>query len=247
MVSEQAQMGSVMMTRLFIVRHAEAKGNVDQVFHGWTDSQLTPKGHQQAMAVAKRLCGHNFHAILSSPLTRTKQTAEYILKEVKKQSKGPCEDKLIFLEDLKEIHGGDWEDVSFITLQQKYPQELLLWSEQPHLHRMPNGESMVEFEKRLIRVFSQILETYEGHDVCVVTHGTVLRTVLCYFKGCSMEKMRDIPWFENTAVTILENSEAGFELIGAGDDQHLPDDLKTLKHQVWNQSRKINHENNHEK
>ena len=43
------------MTRLIFVRHGEARGNIERVFHGFTNSALTENGRRQAERLAERL------------------------------------------------------------------------------------------------------------------------------------------------------------------------------------------------
>ena len=59
----------MMKTKLIIVRHAEAEGNKTRRFHGWTDSNLTERGHLQAQRVADRLKDVKIDVIYSSSLT----------------------------------------------------------------------------------------------------------------------------------------------------------------------------------
>lgn len=120
-----------MKTKLIIVRHAEAVGNVIREFHGWTDSEITEKGHKQAQLVAERLKEQPIDVIYSSSLKRTRQTGEYISKV-----KGL---PIIFRDDLKEINGGLWEGMPWSELSKAFPKEYVIWEEQPHIHQMPEG------------------------------------------------------------------------------------------------------------
>jgi len=108
-----------MKTRLIFVRHAEAEGNVNRRFQGWTDGELTEKGHIQAQKVAKRLKDEKIDVIYSSSLKRTMQTADYISK-IKNLP-------IIRTDKLKEINGGDWENVSFDELPTLWPHEHDTW------------------------------------------------------------------------------------------------------------------------
>lgn len=214
-----------MKTTLFIIRHAEAEGNVGRVFHGVTDSFLTPKGHKQCERLAEELFKEDFDVIISSPLNRTRQTAEYILKGREK--------KLFFDEDLKEINGGKWEECTWQELSEKWPKEYETWDLRPHLHQMPDGDSVASFQKRLIGAFDKIIKEHKGKKICVVTHGTGIKTLMCHFKGVALSQMVFFKWFDNTAITVVEHSDEGFNLLKQGDDSHLPDNLKTVKHQDW--------------
>src|SRR5207247_4078114 len=67
-------------TTFYFVRHGESEGNAARVFTGQTDSPLTARGRKQAAAVAEELAQVKFDRIVSSDLSRTRDTAEGIAK-----------------------------------------------------------------------------------------------------------------------------------------------------------------------
>lgn len=219
-----------MKTRLIFVRHAEAEGNISRRFHGWYDSKITEKGHKQAKKVAERLSELSIDVIYSSSLTRTLQTAQYIA-DAKRLP-------IIRTDKLKEINGGDWEDMPFDQLPLKYPKEYHMWENETHLHTMPNGESVKEFYDRLINEVKSIIAQNRGKDICIVTHGAALRTMLCRFYGKKLENIKDNFWHENTSVTVIDydDSKDEFEVLMEGDAEHLDFDLSTIQSQDWYQT-----------
>jgi len=214
-----------MKTRLIFVRHAEAEGNKIRRFHGWTDSGLTEKGHLQAEKAAERFKQIDVDVIYSSTLKRTRQTAEYIAKV-----KGL---PVITSENLREINGGDWEDLEWTELEKRWPEEYDTWENRPHVHRMPNGESMEEFQERLLNEVMSIIKRHEGKNICIVTHGTAIRAMLCHFKQCSLEEMINIAWCDNTALTIIDYENGAFDIVLQGDSSHLDQELGTVVNQDW--------------
>lgn len=214
-----------MRTRLILVRHAEAEGNKIRRFHGWTDSALTEKGHLQAKCVSDRLKDIKIDILYSSSLTRTLQTAEYISKE-------KCL-PIIRTDKLKEINGGDWEDISWNELQERWPEAYETWDNSPHKHQMPNGESMEGFQKRLVDEIMHIIHQNRGKNICIVTHGTALRALICHFRACTLEEMLDIAWCDNTAVTIMDYRDGLFTTVTEGDATHLGSELGTIGDQAW--------------
>ncbi len=216
-----------MKTRLIFVRHAEAEGNANRVFHGWTDSNITEKGRLQAQIVAEKISGLDIDVIYSSSLKRTVQTASYIAN--KKRLPVICSD------DLKEINGGDWEDISWEELERKWPEQYGLWGKMPHLHIMPNGESMVGLMERLLTEIRRIIGINKGRNVCIVTHGTAIQVLMCCFRGCGLEKMSDYLWHDNTAVSVVDydDEKDRFEIIMEGDSAHLDDNMSTVRNQKW--------------
>ncbi len=214
-----------MKTRLIFVRHAEAEGNLNRVFHGWTDADITEKGHKQAQKAAERLSEVKIDVIYSSSLKRTLKTAEYIAR-VKNLP-------ILKTDKLKEINGGDWEGKRWDELTGNWPEEYYTWENKPHIHRMPNGESMQEFQSRLIKEVEYIIDNNKGKDICVVTHGTAIKALMCYFQGCELDEMLNIKWYDNTSITMLDYDDGKFEVLLEGDISHLGDELGTVSKQEW--------------
>lgn len=186
---------------------------------------LTEKGHLQAKCVAERIRDIPIDVLYSSSLQRTMQTASYI-SEVKGLP-------VITSDQLKEINGGDWEDLTWSELQENWPVEYEVWENNPHLHRMPNGESMEEFQKRLLDEVMYIINRHEGKNICIVTHGTAIRAMMCHFRACTLEEMNNVAWCDNTALTIIDFEEGVFTTETEGNATHLGNDLATIVNQDW--------------
>lgn len=214
-----------MKTKMIIVRHAEAVGNKIREFHGWTDEGITERGTLQAQQVAQRLKDTAIDVIYSSILKRTMETAGFIAR----MKNLP----ILSREDLKEINGGLWEGMRWDDLLAKYPDEYHIWETKPHLHQMPEGESMEAFRQRVVCAITDIFQREEGKNICVVTHGTVIRVLMCWFKGWPLEDIVKITWYDNTAVTIVTKDNNVFQIEMEGDATHLDDTTSTLENQQW--------------
>lgn len=215
-----------MITKIIFVRHGEAEGNFERVFHGQTDSNLTDKGHIQAKKAAMKLKNEDIDVIYSSPLKRAYETAKYIADE-----KGI--EQIITDEGLMEIYGGEWENVKWEDLPQKWPEEYDDWEHHPHLHCMPAGESMKQAYCRIVDTVSKIANENKGRNICIVTHGTVLRALMCHIYRKHFEDLITVSWYDNTAITIVEYVDDGFKVILEGDNSHLGDELSTFATQDW--------------
>ncbi|WP_082075384.1 histidine phosphatase family protein [Pseudomonas sp. 2(2015)] len=69
------------MKRYYIVTHGQAQHHIDNLVGGWFDSRLTPKGIEQAQALARFFSAQGFAkspAIYSSDLLRCKETATIV-------------------------------------------------------------------------------------------------------------------------------------------------------------------------
>ncbi len=61
-----------MTTKIFLVRHAEAEGNLFRVAHGQYDSNITPQGYRQLAYLRRRFQGERLDAVYGSDLTDRK-------------------------------------------------------------------------------------------------------------------------------------------------------------------------------
>lgn len=226
-----------MTTRLILVRHAEAEGNFTRRYHGWTDSSLTPKGHLQAKRLAGKLLDEKIDVIYSSSLKRTIQTAGYIAES--KNLPIQTTDKL------KELNGGDWENQYFADLELNWPAEYERWENHPDLLTMPNGESVADFQKRLIEEIEKIRDENNGKSICIVTHGTAIRTLVCYFNNIPLSEICNVPWDENTSYSIIEYDGEKYRFLLQSESSHLGDDLGTIVKQSWFQKHKKQIEENY--
>lgn len=70
--------------KYFVMRHGEAKHNVEQVLdpNGDPNNHLTEKGKQQVLETAKKLKRQRIDLIIASPFIRTRETAAILQKEL---------------------------------------------------------------------------------------------------------------------------------------------------------------------
>lgn len=212
------------MTRLILVRHGEAEGNVNRRFHGHFDSHLTPNGHKQVLKLVQRLAQEKIDILYSSDLSRAYETAKYIADKKNMD--------INVLKGLREINGGDWEDVPWADLPERWPEANEHWEHQPHLLQMPNGESMVKFQERVVKTVTEIIQQNDDMNICVVTHGTAIKALLCFFYGKPLEEFINIPWHDNASITVIYIDGNTYKVALEGDNAHLGE-LSTLAKQNW--------------
>ena len=68
------------MTTIYLIRHAEAEGNLYRRIHGWYDALTTTRGWLQIQALERRFTDIPIDAVWSSPLFRTMATARAIYR-----------------------------------------------------------------------------------------------------------------------------------------------------------------------
>ena len=214
-----------MKTKLIFVRHGEATGNIDRIFHGFTDSDLTENGHKQIERTAQVLAGETIDYIYSSGLKRAHQTACAIAAHHSLEvSVDPR---------FREINGGKWETEFWDDLPKLFPESYDDWVNNPHLVELPEGESMMEFAARLCEAVMDVIEAHPGKVICIATHGTCVRVLSCLCQNKPLTELNTVKWCDNAAITVAEyDDEAGFTLLIDGDNTHLGD-ISTINDQDW--------------
>ena len=175
--------------------------------------------------MAKELSGTHLDAIYSSDLKRTYNTA----KEISKAR----DMKITKDKELREIFGGEWEDVLWDELPTRFPESFGFWLKDPLLLEIPGGETMVEFQKRVCNAVLKIVEKNKGKTICIVTHGTAIKVMLCKYYGKSLSDLPDMLWHDNASITIVEfNDCLQPSVIVEGENTHLGGH-STLAKQTW--------------
>ena len=103
-------------TRLHLLRHGQVEGYEQKRYNGQQDVSLTDLGKQQSAAFAGRFQHFRLTAIYSSDLRRCRVAADQIALL---QNVSP-----VYLEELRELHCGEWEGQTWQQLQTNYPE---LW------------------------------------------------------------------------------------------------------------------------
>jgi len=148
-----------------LVRHGETEWSRDGKHTGRTDVPLTAKGREQADAVGRALQGRRFACVLTSPLSRARETCRLA---------GFGGDAVV-LEDLVEWDYGAYEGRTTVDIRRERP-GWTLWAE-----GVPGGETADQVAARADRVLAQIASA-DG-DVLVFAHGHVLRVLTARWLG----------------------------------------------------------------
>ena len=108
------------MTEIYLIRHAQAEGNIYRFMQGHWDGDVTETGRYQIKALAEKLKDIKIDAVYSSDLKRAFLTAQAVLKyhpEIRINT-----DKRI-----REINLGPWEGVPFGNLYYHHKEDMTLF------------------------------------------------------------------------------------------------------------------------
>ena len=200
------------MTTIYLIRHAEAEGNVFRRIHGQYDSCVTPNGYRQIAALAQRFAGIPVDAVYASDLKRTCLTATAIYRQ-----KGlPLHRDARF----REVGLGPWEDTPFGELERRYPAQLHAFSHDSYHWYVEGAECFLQYAHRFLAGLEDVVRRHEGQSIAIFSHGMVLRGALIelFFPG----QDEGVSHSENTAVTELHWENDSYELISLN-DAYAPD------------------------
>lgn len=213
------------MTKTYLIRHAEAEGNLYRRIQGQYDSLVTPRGMRQIEALAERFKDVPIDAVYSSDMKRTMATAAAVTKYK--------DLPLVTTPALREVCLGVWEDEPWGNLEQTDPALLYSFNFNPREFIAPGCEPFDQLQARLYGAVSGIAARHEGQTVAVFSHGMAIRAFLARVKGVAPENIGSIAHADNTAVTLLHWDGAGFEIVFENDNSHLTEEVSTLAQQRW--------------
>ncbi|MBB4676570.1 broad specificity phosphatase PhoE/ribonuclease HI [Crossiella cryophila] len=157
-------------TRLILLRHGQTEMSAQRRYSGLGDPQLTEIGRRQAAAAAKRLSSFTeVSAVIASPLTRTRQTAQAVgdaLGLAPEISQG-----------LVETNFGAWEGLTFTEAARRDPALHARWLADPTVPT-PGGESFDQVHRRVARARDEVLAARAGQTVVLVSHVTPIKSLL---------------------------------------------------------------------
>ncbi len=215
-----------MKTTVYLIRHAEAEGNVYRRCHGIYDSLLTPRAYRQLKYLAKRFEKVNLDKVYASDLFRARNTAKAIAETKSLQVNTDP--------GLREIDVGDWEDLAWAEIERFWPEDYAIWKSRPWESSPPNGESPIEAGLRMLNCVKGIVKENEGKTIAVVTHGSAIRGALALAKGWDAERLSEQGWGDNTCVSKLEFEGPGhIGVVYENDASHLPEELSTFAAVGW--------------
>ena len=150
---------------LALIRHGQTDWNLAARMQGRTDIPLNDTGRAQARAAASAFAAEPWHAVVSSPLGRARETAA-ILAEHLDVPLGAAYDELI------EQEFGEAEGAFVADLDTRWPDRDFAGKEPDH-----------EVGERGVRGLERVARDYDSKRVLVVAHGTLIRHTLAAITG----------------------------------------------------------------
>ena len=188
--------------RVILVRHGQTAWNAEGRAQGHTDIGLDDTGRRQAEAMAAVVAGYDPALLVSSDLSRARETAAFLEKET----------GLTALEDprWREYDLGERTGLTLAEFGARMGVEFDGWWD-VHAHvDVPGAESPDALAARVVPAFQEVLDRLgEAETAVVVTHGASLRVAMAGILGWPVETSGGIEAMHNCAWTTLAESGAG--------------------------------------
>lgn len=201
------------MTTIYLVRHAQAEGNLYRRLHGQFDSNLTGLGLQQLPYLAERFAALPLSAVYSSDLTRSRRTAEAIA--LRKHLPVRLEPRL------REVGLGSWDNMPFGALEQHHAESYRQMQQEPEHWQVEGSERWTDYTDRFCAALTELAARHEGQSIVLVTHSMVLKQSLR-----RLFPTQTPAYCDNASVSCVEVAEGRVHLRFAGDSSHLPEALQ---------------------
>ena len=206
-----------MTNTIYIVRHGQTEWNLLSKTQGHGNSDLTPKGIEQAELLADSMTKYPIDYIYSSDLGRAYQTAEIIGNKLNIEVEKT--------EALREMNFGTWEGRIIKDIIAEDPELYKMWRNEPHLAKIPQGETLSQIKERTDAFIKEINEKYDGKHIVLVTHSLCARIMLLSFLDSDVKNIYRINQ-ANTALNIIELRDYGPVVMKMNDTTHIINDTK---------------------
>ncbi len=179
---------------LDLLRHGEPEGG--NVFRGITDHDLTELGWQQLQGATKLKEDAPWDVIITSPLSRCFKFSQSLATKL--------DIPLVVSDDLAEFDFGIWENQDMKKVfDEDFDRIKGMWDD-PMSFVAPEGETLLNFEARVLKAFFGCLNRPEKKQL-IVCHGGVIRILLKEILGLPFNNINrlDVPYACRSRVKVF--------------------------------------------
>ncbi|MEU3608371.1 histidine phosphatase family protein, partial [Streptomyces sp. NPDC035033] len=199
-----------------LLRHGETALTPEKRFSGsgGSDPELSEAGRRQAAAVADALAARGtVQHVVSSPLTRCRQTAETVAARLGLD--------VVIEPGLRETDFGAWEGLTFAEVRERYREDMDAWLASPKAAPTGGGESFAAVARRVAAARDRLAAAHAGRTVLLVSHVTPIKTLVRLALGAPPESLfkMELSAASLSAVAYYADGNASVRLLN--DTSHL--------------------------
>lgn len=172
---------------------------------GRTDVSVSDYGRRQIEKSKEYTHGFDWTKVYSSPMKRCLQTADCL---------GIDRDQILVRENLREMDGGIWDNMTFADIKEKYPALYEERGKSLGTFAVEGAESFKEAGERFYLSMQEIRKETE-ENLLIIAHAGVIRAFLCAVTGKNYDEVMhfSVPY---GSVTILEEEDGQLKLLETG-------------------------------
>lgn len=175
-----------------LMRHGQTEWNREGRIMGRLPIPLNAEGVAQCRGAVHLLRCLDVRRVETSPLVRARQTAEIVARELQLAIDSD--------EGLSEVDFGEWSGRAYAEVLGT--EEYRRYAADPLHCPPPRGESLIAVQRRGLGALRRALERSDGQVVLIVSHGDLIRSVLCHLLACPLGEYRRIG-VDNCAATAV--------------------------------------------
>jgi broad specificity phosphatase PhoE len=185
-----------------LMRHGETDWNREGRVMGRNPIELNERGRGQVEAAARFVQSIRPDLIVTSPLVRARQSAEIM-------SVGLGGVQIVEEAGIAEVLYGRWEGMVYHDLiaDPYYAEYRKLPIEKP----TPGGETIPQVQARGVGAVTRVLSANPDRRILFVSHGDIIRTVLCHFMGLELAFFNRLR-IDNASISTVQVSGKFAEL-----------------------------------
>lgn len=191
------------MTVIHLLRHGQHNLGGGVLAGRMPGVGLSQRGRAEIAAVAEQLAGAEITALYSSPLQRTRESAEIVGARLGLP--------VSLRDDLLELDFGEWTGTTFDAIRQDPRWEA--WRSQRSLATIPGGESMRAVQRRAVEALFEICDAHREGCLVAVSHGDVIRSVLVFALGMPLDFFSRLE-IGLASLSTLRIDAAGIRVLG---------------------------------
>lgn len=201
-----------MATTILVIRHGETAWNRSKIFRGTYDIPLNDNGKNQAQLLADALKDRTIDAAWTSPLSRSRETAEIVMADRGVDA--------IVDERLADINYGDWTGKEEAKVAQQWPDLFDLWATQPEKVQFPNGETLEQLYSRTSDAMDSLAATHDGKTIALFAHRAVNKILVLAALGLPPARFPFIRQ-DNCCLTEFQRNENGYVIVTLNSTSHI--------------------------
>lgn len=202
-----------MKTIIYLVRHTETVGNIENRLTGRMDFEITSRGYQYIKRLTEHLKSIKFKNVYASTSGRTIKTVEQLAKF------NNCE--VITSEELCEMDFGDYDGWTWNEVEKINPNVIKSRDEEWIIKYIPHQEDLDEVVKRMDIYIRKIAKENEGNIILIGSHGVAIEGFLRNITGDYFSTKKLGYSQKNTAINILFFENDKFFIVEKASIEHL--------------------------